>query len=231
MVPGDRMTLLFADTLIEDEGTYAFIDAGAKALGLEVTRIADGRTPFEVFRDKRFLGNSRVDPCSLILKRELLAKWHKAAAEEGPITVVVGLDWTELDRLERFRERITHPVLAPLYEFGIDKPAVHQMVADAGLPEQRLYQLGMPHANCGGGCVKMGQSGWELLYRAMPERYARWEAEEETLRDMLGDVSILRDRTGGESRPLPLREFRERIEVQPQLIPPDEWGGCGCAIE
>ena len=49
MQEGDCMTLLFADTLIEDQDTYDFLDAGAVALGLKVTRIADGRTPLQVF--------------------------------------------------------------------------------------------------------------------------------------------------------------------------------------
>jgi hypothetical protein len=35
----------------------------------------------------------------------------------------------------------------------------------------------------------------------MPDRFADWEAREQALRDHLGkDVSILRDRTGGERR-------------------------------
>jgi hypothetical protein len=31
-------------------------------LGVPVTVVADGRTPFEVFADQRFLGNSRLAP-------------------------------------------------------------------------------------------------------------------------------------------------------------------------
>src|ERR1019366_4527713 len=70
-----RVTLLFADTLIEDHDSYRFLAESAYDLGLPVTRIADGRTPWEVFRDERFLGNSRIDPCSKILKRNLCARW------------------------------------------------------------------------------------------------------------------------------------------------------------
>jgi hypothetical protein len=33
--------------------------------------IADGRHPWEVYRDEKFIGNSLVDPCSRILKREI----------------------------------------------------------------------------------------------------------------------------------------------------------------
>jgi len=41
-------------------------------------------------------------------------------------------------------------------------------------------------------------------------------------------VAILRDRRGGTTRPMTLREFRERIQAQPDLFDADEWGGCGC---
>lgn len=47
--PDRPMVLLFADTLIEDEDTYRFLDAAAENIGLPITRIADGRTPWEVF--------------------------------------------------------------------------------------------------------------------------------------------------------------------------------------
>lgn len=231
MRPEDTMTLLFADTLIEDEDTYAFLEAGAATLGLPVTRIADGRTPLQVFEDVRFIGNSRVDPCSKILKRELLDKW--IASQSDPKMRVLGLDWTEVNRFERFAARIDGDCIAPLIDFGIGKPQVLEMVVDAGLPSQRLYALGFPHANCGGACVKAGISQWTLLYRTFPERFAHWENEEERLGAKVGhnQVSILRDRRGGKTRPLPLRELRERIERQPQLLPTDEWGGCGCAVD
>lgn len=231
MTDGDTMTLLFADTLIEDADTYRFLEAGAADIGWPLVRIADGRTPWEVFRDTRFLGNSRVDPCSRILKRELLDRWVDDAAAEGDVTQIIGLDWTEPHRFERFAERLTQPVRAPLIEFGVDKNGVHRMVAEAGLPEQRLYQLGMPHANCGGGCVKAGQSQFRRLYEVLPERFAEWESNEAKLRAELGDVSILKDRTGGTSTPLTLTELRRRIEQEPRLIPAHDWGGCGCAID
>ena len=95
---------------------------------------------------------------------------------------------------------------------------------------QRLYQLGASHANCGGGCIKMGQGGFARLLRSMPERFREWEENEERLRAQLGDVAILRDRTGGQTRPLPLRVLRERIEAgyRPDLF---SIGGCGCFID
>jgi hypothetical protein len=99
------------------------------------------------------------------------------------------------------------------------------------LEPPRLYALGFPHNNCGGGCVRAGQGQFKMLYEQNPERFAVWEAEENELRGQLGDVSILRDRRGGKTNPLPLSLLRQQIDHQPKLI--DDWdvGGCGCFTE
>ena len=186
MATGDSMTLLFADTLIEDEDTYSFLSAGADNLGLPVTRIADGRTPLQVFGDERMIGNSRLDPCSKILKRQLLERWIEKA--ESPKIRVIGLDWTEINRFESYTAKIDGVAMAPLIDFRIGKPEIMRMVEDAGLPKQRLYSLGFPHANCGGACVKAGQTQWALLLRTFPDRYAWWEKGEEELRSKLGGL-------------------------------------------
>lgn len=73
-----------------------------------------------------------------------------------------------------------------------------------------MYELGFDHNNCGGTCVRAGQRQWKHLLEILPERYAHAEGQEEELRELLGDVSILRDRRGGSSRPLPLSVLRTR---------------------
>ena len=49
-----EIVLLFADTMVEDPDVYEFIAAGAAYIGSELVRVADGRTPFQVFHDVRF---------------------------------------------------------------------------------------------------------------------------------------------------------------------------------
>lgn len=233
--PDAPMVLLFADTLIEDEETYQFLEAGAKNLGLPITRIADGRTPWQVFRDKRFLGNSRTDPCSRILKRDLMAKWRNDNFTTDNCVQIVGLDATEEHRFWK-HARAMEPwkVAAPLIAHGYFKADCEKLARNHGLPRQRLYRMGMAHANCGGGCVKMGQSGWAILLEQMPERYAEWERNEEEMRQFLGkDVAIMRDRRRkqGFDRPMTLREFRERRQQGRLPLPKEpEFGGCGCAL-
>lgn len=81
------LVLLFTDTRVEDPDLYRFLDEAAANVGGELVRIADGRTLWDVFRDERFLGNSRVDPCSKILKRKMADRWiaeHCDSAEPSP---------------------------------------------------------------------------------------------------------------------------------------------------
>lgn len=65
----ENVILLFTDTKMEDEDLYRFLDETEEDFGIPVTRIADGRDVWEVFKDSRFIGNSRVAQCSHVLKQ------------------------------------------------------------------------------------------------------------------------------------------------------------------
>lgn len=228
----DGVVLLFADVRYEDEDTYRYLAEAAANIGAPLVTIADGRTPWEVFRDERMLGNSRIDPCSKILKRQLLDRWAKANCDENTVHHF-GIHPSEIDRFIRLRERMApRKVSAPLCERPIlGQRAIREWEAREGLRRQRLYEEGFPHANCGGRCVKQGQAGWALLLRQRPESFDECERKEQEMRDFLGkDVSILKDRTGGEARPLTLAMLRARIESGAYTDEFD-FGGCACAIE
>jgi hypothetical protein len=180
-----------------------------------LTWLCDGRTPFEVFHDERYLGNSRVDPCSKILKRELLDRWvGDRRADESRIHYF-GLDWTEPKRVERFRLAMApQHVKFPMAESPfVTKFELIESVRVSGIDPPRLYYYGFPHGNCGGGCIKFGQKQAAILLKARPKYFDWWADEEEDMRKFLGkDVAILRDRRGGQGRPLPLRVLQKRIE-------------------
>lgn len=236
-------TLLFADTLIEDEDLYRFLDDIEIDLDVPITRIAEGRTPWEVFHDNRFLGNSMVDPCSRVLKRELIRAWIDEHHPDG-VVVVFGIDFTEAHRCDKIRERyLPHVAEFPLIDHNIDKADLMRDLATVNIPPPRLYAMGFPHNNCGGFCVKAGQAQFALLLREMPGRYRAHEQMEEALRMHLGkDVAVMRDRTMAARRaaavdgdvpgsvPLTMRDFRIRVD-RGDRWDRDEWGGCGCAID
>ncbi|WP_405848049.1 hypothetical protein OG211_12135 [Streptomyces niveus] len=236
-------TLLFADTLVEDEDLYTFNEQASAQLGLPITRVADGRTPWQVFEDKRWLGNTRIAQCAQELKQKVCADWVEEYCEQGSTVLYVGIDWSETHRLPAIVKgwapwTVEAPLTAPPYQ---DKDQLRAEARAAGLIDPRLYRLGFAHNNCGGACVKGGQAQWARLLDVFPERYARAEAAEIKMRNLLGkDVSILRDRTGGTTTPLTLTVLRTRIETarreQPDLfdaladnvVDLNDVGGCGC---
>jgi 3'-phosphoadenosine 5'-phosphosulfate sulfotransferase (PAPS reductase)/FAD synthetase len=231
----EHLTLLFADTMMEDEDTYRFLRAAAENVGGQFVRVADGRDIWQVFRDVKFLGNTRIDPCSRVLKREIMRKWVDANCDPETTTVYLGIDWSEQHRAVRYERywqpyRVKCPLTLPPL---VTKDRMLDQARAEGLPSQRLYDLGFAHANCGGGCVKAGQAQFELLLRTLPERYAWWEENEREIRAELGkDITILRDRyvrNGAEVlKPITLEAFRLRLQAQPELFDQDEWGACDC---
>jgi hypothetical protein len=225
--------LLFADTNAEDEGLYAFNDAASAQLGVPITRVADARErdPMQVFEDNRWIGNTRIAQCSLELKLKPCRDWLIANTDPAVTMLYVGLDWSEPQRIPGNRAgwapwSVEYPLTEPPY---FDKTRLRSEARAAGLPDPRLYRLGFAHNNCGGACVKGGVGQWARLLEVFPDRYARHEAFEQRMRDKLGkDVSILRDRTGGDTKPLTLAALRQRIEEQPEQLDLFDEGGCGC---
>jgi len=228
----DDLILLFCDTKTEDSDLYRFITEAAADVGGELVTVAEGRDIWQVFADVKFLGTSRVDPCSRVLKREVADRWLDRYCDPRDTVVYVGIDWTEAHRYEQLRDRkrpwrYEAPLLAPRY---LTKRDMLDWLKDLGIAPPRLYGLGFAHNNCGGGCVKAGVGHFAHLYRALPEVFASWESHEQDLRDQLGDVAILRDRTGGVSRPLPLSALRARIDAG-QQVDLFDLGGCGCFVD
>lgn len=229
----DGVALLFADTMYEDADLYRFIDEAAENVGVPLFRVCDGRTPWEVFHDVRFLGNSRVDPCSKHLKRDIMDRWRDEHCDPAETTIYLGIDWSEKHRLTRVQGRVAPwRYEAPMCDRPcLTKAGMIHWLESEGIRPPRLYTLGFPHNNCGGFCIKAGHSQFRLLLDRMPDVYARNEQQEELIRDLLGDVAVMRSRVGGESKPMTMKQFRQRIQREPNLFADDDWGGCGCAID
>ena len=201
--------------------------------------IAEGRDPWEVFRDVRFIGNARIDPCSDKLKRSFLRAWMEENFSPLFTTAYIGIDWTEDHRFKKAKDRwAPWHVEAPLCEPPLHaKSTFTADLESRGVKKPRMYDEGFPHNNCGGFCIKAGMAHFKLLAQERPEIYAHHEKQEAEFREFLGkDVAVLRDRSkvardanDGKAKPLPLSEFRQRL-IDGGEIDEFDWGGCGCAI-
>jgi len=236
----ENVRLLFTDTKTEDEDLYRFITQAAEVVGSELVTLTDGRDVWQLFFDEKFIGNTRVDICSRVLKRDLARKWINENCDPADTAIVLGIDWTEIHRFERATPHwLPYTLQAPLCDPPLrDKAFFLEWAASCGLEPPRLYAMGFPHNNCGGFCVKQGHKAFENLLRQMPERYAYHELKEQEFRDTFGkDVAILRDRRGGATKPYTLRQLRERLDGWDDqdgcqlTLDEDEWGGCGCMVD
>ncbi len=211
-----HVVLLFADTRTEDPDLYRFLIDSTALFGIPLTRVADGRTPFEVFWDQKFLGNSRVAPCSYILKQLPCRRWLKENADPDDTIVYVGIGEAEKQRAPAISAgwapwKVQFPLL------GCPELTTEVLLEQAralGLTTPAMYDHGFAHNNCGGLCVRGGHKHWKRVLHVYPDRFSWAQKEEERFRASHGDVAILKDRRGGQTRPMALADFRRRITAQ-----------------
>jgi hypothetical protein len=191
----------------------------------------DGRTPWEVFKKERWIGNSRIAQCSHKLKQDAAAKIINQY-DPDEVVLYLGIDWTEDHRKEAPKKNwLPYKVEFPMCE----EPFVvkEEMLADLnalGIASPRLYGKGFAHNNCGGFCVRGGQGHFINLLKEFPELYRYHEEKEEEMRQFLGkDTSILRKQKKKVKYQLTLKQLREEYEAKNMNnIDMDDIGGCGC---
>ena len=267
----ENTVLLFSDVNQEDDDLHRFNREVSELLGVPITRVADAqeRDPWQVFFDKRWLGNSRRTPCAYYGKQLPAHLWLEDNCDPLNTVIYVGIGWDEAGRLGTVIRGYSHqlgvcdsPAICRLFgkegrmpgpgcrtlreipwrvELPLMKPPFHdkrQLIDEfraLGIQEPQMYREGYQHNNCGGLCVKAGQAQWALTLEIHPDRFAHAEAQENKFRrEINAEATILRDWSDG-GRPLPLTEFRGRIEAkkaaQPSLldlVDDNDWGGCGC---
>ena len=227
---GLDFNLIFADTLIEDEDLYRFNDDIAQAVGKKIVHLTDGRTPWDVYADKRWIGNTRTAHCSTELKTKPVMAWLADNAQPND-PLVLGMDMSELDRIERAaRNWAPRPVVSLLNMYSVWRPEYDLILNRYGIKKPRLYKLGYEHNNCGGFCCKAGLVQFERLYRTMPERFDYHEKEMDRVMQQIGPTArpFLRQVSGGETDYLTLKEFRKGIEAGSMELPMFDAAGCGC---
>ncbi|WP_304455943.1 hypothetical protein [Nocardiopsis sp. YSL2] len=180
--------------------------------------MSDGRTPFEVFRDVRFLGNSRLAPCSHLLKQAPCRRWLEANADPDETVLYVGYDHTEERRVPGTRKgwepwQVQFPMTEPPH---LTKDDMFAWCRDLGITPPRLYRWA-DHNNCWGRCAR-GKKHWSALWANDPAGFAEAEAAEQGIRDHLGKpVTILREVRRGEAHSLTLAELRQRLENEAEV--------------
>jgi hypothetical protein len=243
----ENVILLFTDTLIEDEDLYRFMNDASQYFEIPITRLADGRTPWEVFKDVKFLGNSRIAHCSHLLKQVPADKWVRENFNPDECVLYLGIDWTEIHRTKKPKENyLPYKVKFPMCdEPYITKNEMLEELEKIGIEQPKLYKMGFSHNNCGGGCVRAGQGHFAHLLETMHDKYKEWEEHEEEIREYLGkDVSMMKrskvvwklNKYGRKYKDtdierLTLKRLREEIESkQTENIDFQDIGGCGCFI-
>ena len=228
----DSVILLFADTLMEDEDLYRFKDECVRFLDCELVTLTNGKTPFDVFKQEKFMGNSKVDLCSRVLKREPLIKWFVENFDVDEAQMHLGIDYSESHRLDGVQKRMAPYIYrSTLVEEGriINKDFSEQF----GIKRPRLYDWKLGHNNCGGFCIKAGLGHYKALYEANPDRYMEFEAKEAEVYDVIGATyPFLKKTENKELRRLTLKQYREYYLTQGKVSASEsqEYGGCGCAI-
>lgn len=251
-------TLLFTDTLIEDGDLYRFLPEAASDVGAELVIIAEGRTPWQVFNDVKLIGNTRKDPCSRILKREVALKWLNENIDPLDTSLVFGIHFMEEHRLEteiidkktgRAVKRGVRPRYAELGFPHVEAPMcdspymsesdIHRWLADCGIEKPRLYKMGFSHNNCGGFCVKAGEGHFFNLLKSLPDVFAHHEEQERIFNENRPGKTAqtvlapeVRQPDGSYKRvKLSLREFRERKQSGLPDMSLFGNGGCGCFLD
>lgn len=211
---------LACETLPDRKATLFELAAEATREIPNLRWLSRGLSVWEVFEKERFIGNSRIDPCSRVLKRELLKRHITGHYSPEACRLVLGIDRSEAHRHRGAWARWQpYEVLSPLCdEPAVSKEEMHRLGERRGIRRQELYRLNFGHANCSGACVKAGQGQWRRLLETMPEVYGYHASEERRLREKLGkDVSVLRRQRAGVRRRLTLDELRHEESVAPRL--------------
>ena len=196
--------------------------------------LSEQRDVWDVFHDSRFLGNSRIAPCSAQLKQRMARRYVKPTFDPASTTLYLGIDWTEEHRTKAPRKNwAPYPVEFPLVDdMAFNKVDIMRELDRLGIEPPRLYALGFAHNNCGGFCVRAGQGHFANLLDKNRELYLYHERREREFIAWIGaEVAILKRTRNKVTSPLTLEQLRTEIDAQ-QTADIDfmDVGGCGCFV-
>lgn len=212
----DDVILWFADTRWEDEDLHRFMDDCLVRWQMPMTTYVDGRTPLDVASQRQIIPNSRIAPCSFVLKVEPFRAFIAKVPDQ--VTVLLGLDWKEMHRMEAptkayeaMGAEVDFPLLWKPYEF---RPYQDVVRHDWCIEPPRLYKMAFPHNNCSGRCVKQGVHEWIRLLINFPERFEEmklWEDAQRAKGGARATRTICSETIDGKKHPLSLSEIERRF--------------------
>ncbi len=230
---GLNFQCVFADTLIEDEDLHRFNADIERIVGKKIVRLSCEMNPWEVFRKVKYIGNTRTAHCSQRLKTDVVRKWMSENSPDSTLILGMGID--EIDRIKR-AAKMWAPIEVDslLKRFGLHSYKDRtDIIEKYGVKLPRLYEMGFPHNNCGGFCVRAGQTQFATLLKHFPERY-QWHVEQEEIAyNEIGQTAkpFLRKTINGKLRYMRLSEFRDLIQNNEIEVNDYEFGGCACFVD
>lgn len=142
--------------------------------------INNGKDVWDVFYEKKFLGNSRLAHCSHVLKQDMSKEYIENHFNPKDTTLYLGIDWTEEHRTKAPRENWKpYKVEFPMCEEPLVTNIDHvEALEELGITPPRLYAMGFAHNNCGGFCVRAGQGHFANLLQQNRELFLYHEQRE-----------------------------------------------------
>jgi 3'-phosphoadenosine 5'-phosphosulfate sulfotransferase (PAPS reductase)/FAD synthetase len=173
--------IIFADTGMEFQELYDYIERIEQHIGRKITRIRGGQTWDELFFAKKKKGNNigqiNAFPMTMAcmmtdrLKQRPIQQYYRSI--EGDFLVYIGIARNEPDRYERLKDNER----APLYEWGIDELFVIQELKRRGL-HNPLYDT-FDRLGCYT-CPNINLKELRLMRKRYPAEYAKlmWYGEQ-----------------------------------------------------
>jgi hypothetical protein len=187
------------------------------------------KTPFDIFQEHKYMGNSRVDLCSKHLKREIFRKYLSTNYHPHKTTVYLGLDHDEPVRIARARESfrpyiVEFPIASEPWLIG----NFREWLCEQSIEIPQLYKLGFAHNNCGGFCVKAGLKQFKQLQEKLPETYDTFASFESATYKVIGKKHpFLKITRMGVTKYLTMGEFKTLNKDIPN---DDEDNSCSCFL-
>lgn len=219
----ENVTARFADTNSEHPDLYRFLNDVERSASIPIVRLNGGLTIWDVFERELMFTNPKSGGCLAAwhLKKLPLQKHAESIGTPHDTTIHVGFSSDEDDRMARLAEsgkpwRFEFPLT---WEPVLWRCDVMDELRKRGIRECSVYEQGYPHANClRWNCILSGIGQWIARLKDSPLAYAECEEREQRFMERLAErgrnvVTILRDRRGGVTKNLSLRQLREEVEL------------------